>query len=69
VTRTRFLQVNEYGHLIAHLSRRLKATVSELSVYQANAMQLQQEKDEMVRLPPHHPRLLFLFHACSRRYC
>ncbi|KAJ4459117.1 putative coiled-coil flagellar protein; move backward only 2 [Paratrimastix pyriformis] len=43
-------KVNEQSHTLTALSRRLKATVSELSVFQANAMQLQQEKAELEQI-------------------
>eukprot|EP00698_Gefionella_okellyi_P001710 TRINITY_DN11581_c0_g1_i1.p1 TRINITY_DN11581_c0_g1~~TRINITY_DN11581_c0_g1_i1.p1 ORF type:complete len:959 (+),score=296.70 TRINITY_DN11581_c0_g1_i1:377-2878(+) len=46
-TRNRVLQVNEFQAKIKALTRKMMATVSELSMYQATAMKMEQEKLEL----------------------
>merc|ERR1711959_507911 len=43
-------QVNEYQAKIRAKTRKMMATVSELSMYQASSMKLEQEKEELAEL-------------------
>ena len=42
-------KVNEFQARLKDLTRKMMATISELSMFQATALELQQKKDRLVR--------------------